>query len=122
MLKRNVPEDPQIFCYETNPGARMSYEVVKITPQLAAKWLETLAEVEVIRFDKSRALKFAIDMKNNLWRLTSKSRIVFDDNGILIEGKHRLHAVILAQKSVAMVVLRGGERDLLWLNNKGVGV
>src|SRR5262249_29433317 len=40
---------------------------------------------------------------NNNWKLTHQG-ICFDANGFLIDGQHRLHAIVMAGKSVQMIV------------------
>lgn len=50
--------------------------------------------------------KYAAEIKAGEWRLTPGG-IGFDDQGTLVDGQHRLHAIIRANQSVPMVVTLG---------------
>jgi hypothetical protein len=84
------------------PG--LSFQVVEITPVLAAEWLK--------RNRKNRKVKnltveaYARDMKNDAWYLTHQG-VAFDADGNLIDGQHRLQAVVSAKRNVAMFVTSG---------------
>jgi hypothetical protein len=52
--------------------------------------------------------KFADDMRNGRWQQNGET-IKFDREGRLIDGQHRLHAIILANVSVELLVVSGLE-------------
>ena len=82
----------------------MKTEIVNITPKIAEKYL---AKNESNRaLSKSRVLAYADDIKNNRWAF-NPNPIVFDVSGKLIDGQHRLHAVISCGISVEMLVMTG---------------
>jgi hypothetical protein len=79
--------------------------IVTITPEMATAWLENqnthnrkLIQVNVDKFSK--------DMKEGRWQLTHQG-IAFDDKNNLVDGQHRLWAVVLAGKPVTMRVFTG---------------
>ena len=81
--------------------------VEKITPEKAREYLN--ANTRNPRGQKirmARVKQYAHDMVNGLWELNGEA-IVFDRNGVLKNGAHRLAAVILANAPVEMVVIRG---------------
>jgi hypothetical protein len=78
--------------------------VETITPKLATKWLE--ANTHNRPLAQQHADFLAREMKAGAWRLTNQG-IAFDYNGVLIDGQHRLWAIVLSETSVRMNVTRG---------------
>lgn len=77
-----------------------------VTPEMAAKWL---ANQEGNRPLNTKAVKgYADDMRAGKWLVTHQA-IAFDKNGGLIDGQHRLHAVIRAGVPVAMTIAFGAD-------------
>lgn len=54
--------------------------------------------------------RYAKDMKAGRWRLTCQG-IGFDRHGALMDGQHRLHAVILSGATIVCLVVRGLEPE-----------
>lgn len=82
--------------------AEMSFHVVNVTPELAMRWLERNHE----KNRKVRAVtvkRFAHDMSAGNWPLTHQP-VAFDIDGRLIDGQHRLEAIISSQASARMVI------------------
>ncbi len=83
-------------------------EVEAVTPGQAAKWLEARAPNRTVQ---SRiALSMARDMAAGRWQVTHQG-IAFDVDGRLLDGQHRLSAIIIANREVAMMVTRGLPRE-----------
>lgn len=82
----------------------MKTEIVNITPELAKSYLERNIKNRVLT--KSQVDYFAKQMKNGQWMLTGQG-ISFDINGNLIDGQHRLSAIIKANTSIKMLVIFG---------------
>lgn len=79
--------------------------IVTITPQLAREWLASnIANNRNI--NHTRVAAYARTMASNGWNLTHQG-IAFDEFGKLIDGQHRLLAIIRADKPVTMMVTRG---------------
>jgi hypothetical protein len=82
----------------------MRYETVDITPEMAAKWLESNAEFNR-KLRQTVVDRYARDMLNGAWNLTHQG-VAFDTKGRLIDGQHRLAAIAKAGVSVRMTVVR----------------
>jgi hypothetical protein len=84
---------------EKAEGVRTQWQVV--TPDLATKWLEGNTHNRGVR--DSVVQRYAVDMKAGRWKQTHQG-IAFDEDGVLIDGQHRLFAVIDASVPVLMQV------------------
>src|SRR4051812_40935726 len=78
--------------------------VTTITPALAQEWLKLNTKNRVLR--PHRVSTFARDMKMGRWMLNGEA-ITFSDLGRLLNGQHRLHACVEANRSFETVVMRG---------------
>ena len=89
----------------------MKFDVVKITPEMAKEMLATskgnfrYACTSKKTVDEKIVKKYASDMKNGAWQL-SPHGIVFDEDGVLVDGHHRLNAVVLAATPIDFVVCK----------------
>ena len=89
-------------------GLRVIVEVVEITPQIAADWLETrignrpLAEAAV--------KNLARQIGAGRWMMNGKA-ILFDEDGHLTDGQHRLAACVHAGEPIISLVVRGFPRE-----------
>ena len=82
--------------------AKVPYHVVMdVTPEMAFKWLE--ANTRNRPLSQAHIQRLACDMRNDRWLLTHQG-IAFDIYGLLLDGQHRLWAVIEADKPVTMRV------------------
>ena len=79
-------------------------EVVRITAALATEWLEGNTHNRPIN-DRCVG-DMARDIKNGKWHLTHQG-IAFDKAGVLIDGQHRLYAVVEAGMDAVMLVTYG---------------
>lgn len=79
----------------------LSFEIVTVTPAQAKLWLGENHE-DNRGLNKHRVNMYARDMVDGKWMVTHQS-ICFDQNGKLIDGQHRLNAVIVAGKAVVML-------------------
>lgn len=77
------------------------YEVV--TPAKASEYLKRNKCNRTLR--ESVIKRYASDMAAGKWRVTHQG-LAFDRRGNLLDGQHRLHAVILSQVTVRMAVTR----------------
>jgi hypothetical protein len=83
----------------------MKTKVEKITPKYAMEVLDT-KNPRNRSVAESTVQAYATDMKNGRWLLTHQG-IAFDENGSLIDGQHRLWAVVFSNREVEMNVTRG---------------
>jgi hypothetical protein len=77
---------------------------IMMTPELAKRWLTNNFRNRSIREDVVNA--YARDMLSGRWVYTHQG-IAFNDRDELIDGQHRLHAVIVANVEVRMMVTFG---------------
>lgn len=78
-----------------------------ITPTKAKKWLENKNK-DNRRLRKGIVSAYARDIKNGSWEFTGDA-IRFNGDGTLIDGQHRLAAVVSANKPIKSLVIRGLE-------------
>lgn len=90
------------------PAVTSAVELV--TPALAEKWLANMAQNR--NLSENAVLAYAEDMEAGRWEVTNQG-IGFDSAGKLIDGQHRLKAVILAGVDVRMLVTRGLAPDAM---------
>lgn len=91
-------------------------EVVK--PATAEEWL---GKNQINRAVRDRVVAaYARDMASGNWRVTGEG-IKFAASGRLLDGQHRLHAVVRADVAVPMLVVRGVAEDAQELMDSGAG-
>lgn len=86
----------------------MKIEQIKITPELAEQYLAK--NMKNRNVSKNRVLVYASDMKEGRWQLNPQA-IVFSESGELIDGQHRLQAVITSGCTVEMLVMHGAPNE-----------
>lgn len=84
--------------------------VMGITPAMAAEWLERNARNRKVSWDTVDA--YARDMRAGNWLVTHQG-LAFNKRDELIDGQHRLHAIIRAGVTVMMLVTFGLPRGAL---------
>lgn len=89
-----------------------------ITPAMAAQMLGTSAGNRPLR--KTAINRYARDMIADKWVLNGEG-IKFDGAGRLVDGHHRLSAVILAQKPQTFLVVRNVPQDAMLTLDTGIG-
>ena len=83
-------------------------EVVNVNPELAQKWLnKNITNNRTI--NEGRVTAYANEMKARNWILNGQA-IQFDEGGSLIDGQHRLSAVIRSGMTVQMLVVKNVPR------------
>lgn len=79
-------------------------EIMAVTPELAAKWLKQNTHNRTLR--KRAVTDYARDMAAGQWRLNGEA-IKFAVDGTLLDGQHRLLAVIEADTAIPLMVVTG---------------
>lgn len=82
-----------------------STKVVNVTPTMAQKWLRE-CNTHNRTISQAFVKSYAQDMRNHAWGFTHQG-IAFDDSNTLVDGQHRLLAVIEAGETVPMLVTTG---------------
>lgn len=85
------------------PPPDPNIEIVDVTPELAEKWLAKNTHNRNLR--ERQSILYATDMVNGDWRWTGEG-IKFGKSGRLLDGQHRLHAIVLSGVTVRMLVVR----------------
>jgi hypothetical protein len=76
---------------------------VQITPDLAAHWLQRSAKALNRKLKWSVARRYARDMQAGKWTMSCQG-IEFDREGLLLNGQHRLHAIVSADMPITLLV------------------
>jgi hypothetical protein len=79
-----------------------------VTPAMASKWLEKNTHNR--NMDKARVKNYAADMTRGAWTVGTDAIGICDD-GTLLNGQHRLSAVVMSGCSVPMLVMSGLARE-----------
>jgi hypothetical protein len=103
----------------TTPAPVITRTVMLVTPALAAEWLKSNTNNRALSEVAVRAMAAAIT--DGRW-VTTHQGIAFDRDGTLIDGQHRLHAIVLAALPVTMEVTSGLDRSAIdAIDNGGRG-
>ena len=86
------------------PVRKPTVTIETVTPRKAKEWLQ--GNVDNRKLRETRVLFLSGLLHEDEWELTGDA-IVFDEQGVLINGQHRLSAVVVANKSAQFLVLRG---------------
>jgi hypothetical protein len=98
--------------------AKIEFAVEKITPSAAKSLLNENQTNRPISL--GRIQHYANDMKAGNWKVNGEA-IVFADTGRLLNGQHRLRAVMMADVPVEMTVVRGVPEDTFSTFDTGRG-
>jgi antitoxin (DNA-binding transcriptional repressor) of toxin-antitoxin stability system len=77
---------------------------MEVTPELARQWLENNFRNRSLDDDVVAA--YARDMTNGVWVATHQG-VAFNDRDELIDGQHRLHAIVRSGKTIRLMVTFG---------------
>lgn len=89
-----------------------------VTPKMALRWLEANHNNRNVR--ERVVTAYARDMKAGRWRLTGEA-VKFSADGRLIDGQHRLRAVVQAGINVDMMIVRGLDDEVQEVLDSGAG-
>lgn len=84
-------------------------QVVTVTPDMAAQWLERLNKGNR-HLSTTTAARYAEAMKAGRWKITHQG-IAFDASGLLLDGQHRLLAVTIADIPIKFWVMPDCDRS-----------
>jgi len=92
------------------------FETVIITPKQAESWLELNKDNR--KTSKKKIMEYANEIKNGRWRYTHQG-IAFDKDGYLLDGQHRLQAIIDSGIALKTVVACGVDRGEFTILDRG---
>lgn len=79
-------------------------ELTNVSPETASAWL--LSNTHNRNLRQPLVLAYAADMANGDWRWNGET-IKFAEDGTLLDGQHRLAAIVEANTTMQMLVVRG---------------
>lgn len=97
-------------------GPKITIE--SVTPDMAAQLLGTMHGNRTLR--KKIVEQYAREMIAGKWLLNGES-VKVAANGRLVDGQHRLNAIIMAKRAVQMCVVRGVDEAAMITLDTGVG-
>lgn len=86
------------------PTQGPEYTVVEVTPALAEKWLSQNTHNRNVR--ENAVFGYARDMEAGNWAENGEA-IKFATDGTLLDGQHRLHAIVLSGVTLRLLVVTG---------------
>jgi hypothetical protein len=98
--------------------AQPKITIETVTPDMAASLLGTMRGNRTLR--KKVVERYAREMMTGKWLLNGES-IKIAQSGRLVDGQHRLNAVIMAKKPVQMHIVRGIDEEGVITLDTGVG-
>lgn len=87
---------------------KIAAKVETITPKIAVELLNRNPHNRNLR--QGRVKELAEEIKNGTFALNGET-VIIDWNGDICNGQHRLHGVVLANRSIETVVVRGVDPD-----------
>lgn len=90
----------------------------RVTPAIAKDWLENKNYGDNRPISKSRCEFYARQMETGRWKRNAEP-IIFDVEDKLLNGQHRLTAIVMSGKAQDMVVLRGVATDTFTTMDQG---
>jgi len=87
-----------------------SVKIVKLTPELAAKWYATKPEKQR-KHRNSQVEKLTRDIKAGRWKINGEA-ITFDRKGRMVQGQHRCLAVMRAGLAIWVYVIWGVDENI----------
>ncbi len=84
-------------------------EMVKVDSETAQSWLDT-CNTHNRKIREAHVLTMARDMNKGRWSFNG-APIVFGTDGTLLDGQHRLAAVVKSKSAIPFLILRGVSED-----------
>ncbi len=95
--------------YQKGNEMAITAEIIDVTPAMAREFLSHNRQNR--NLTQRNVNKYSADMKSGNWEITGET-IVFYENGDLKDGQHRLTAILKANVSVPMIVVRGIDNNV----------
>jgi hypothetical protein len=114
--------DPRSCGDDQAPGIhfwpkKLSACVMLITPDLAMSWLERNKKNRNLK--NRKVLELVSTIEDDHWRLNGES-ICFSYDGLLLDGQHRLHAIVKSDIPAAAVTVFGVNDEVMRTYDQGV--
>ena len=112
---KNIPKNSKPT--QSMKATNIVSAIEKITPTIAESYLATNAGNQR-NVTNSHMWHLRQQMENGQWMMTGEP-IVFDNEGRLIDGQHRLRAMIMAKVTLEFLVVRGVSPNSFVAMNRG---
>lgn len=80
---------------------------VLITPDMANRWLVTSKEKNIRSIRPPTVERYQRSMEAGNWSSRTGTAIMFDKDGVMVNGQHRMWAIVLSDMSIELYVLFG---------------
>lgn len=100
-----------------NMNNQLISRVETITPVLAEEYLRRNTNNRLLR--KNIVSYYAAQMRNGQWMLNGEG-IIFNEENVLVDGQHRLAAVVESGADVEMLVVRNADKNSFTTIDSGV--
>ena len=107
-----------ILSFEKKTRTEPTAQQVLVTPEMAMKWLER-SNLNNRKLSEKRVQVMARDITEGRWMLTHAG-IAFESNGTLIDGQHRLWAIVEAGIPVELFVWRNVDPKTMMVIDCGI--
>lgn len=94
----------------------ITFQVQTITPEIAVEWIKLNKYNRPI--SSSVINKYATVMRRGGWKLNGDS-FRFDEDGYILDGQHRLYAILESGISIESLVVRGLSREVFTTIDRG---
>ena len=116
--KTNTETQPNLFSIESTKAApMMNSEVVMVSPDLAKTFLEKNILNRNVR--KGHVASIANSMRRGEWELSPQGIIIHSKTGRLLDGQHRLLAIVESNQTVPMFVIYVDNMDVFKVLDQG---
>jgi hypothetical protein len=103
---------------ETSEKSPINAKTQVITPALALQLIADSVNFKNRTLSPNVIKNYCDQMKRGLWKSNGESLII-DQEGAVINGQHRLHAIIMADVPIELLVVRGVKRSAFNTLDKG---
>lgn len=103
---------------ESNYPLPSEAQILLVTPEMASDWLSYRSYPRNRKISRAIVGKYLQDMNAGRWK-TIRQGLIFDTQGYLIDGQHRLSAVANGTAAVAFWVYPNEARDTFALLDQG---
>jgi hypothetical protein len=91
---------------------------MKVTPKMASTWMSEKNYEDNRPISKTRVSYYARQMKQGRWKLNMEP-IIFDLEDHLLNGQHRLMAIIESKKTIELLIAKGVKTDCFTTMDQG---
>jgi len=88
--------------------AAIRMQLESVTPETARRWLAVNQSNRPV--SEEQVKRYAADMQSGNWKTTHQG-IAFDRSGMLLDGQHRLRAIVRAGVTLRLAVFRDCDRE-----------